>query len=166
MSEQNLSEDFSSKEAQDRLESVGITLDKKERSGVFMQVDQAPRVLSGLQEGLEVMPLTEALEKHPWVEDLRWTLVEEDKDEYTRRIAEAEDVNGYFIRALPGAKVDIPVEACLYMREQDSTQKVHNILIAEEDSEINIISGCASDPHAVSGMHIGVSEFFVRRVRR
>ncbi|MHC1625231.1 MAG: SufD family Fe-S cluster assembly protein, partial [Methermicoccaceae archaeon] len=147
----------------ERLESVGITLNENERSGVFMQVDQSPEVISKARDGVEVMPLSQAMEKYPWVAELRWSLVDRDKDEYTKMADSSEGVEGYFIRALPGAKVEIPVEACLYLKTAGHIQKVHNILIAEEGSELNVISGCASHPGVISGMHVGVSEFFVRK---
>jgi hypothetical protein len=64
---------------------------------------------------------------------------------------------------MPGAKVEVPVEACLYLRKLGWKQKVHNIVIAEEGSELNIISGCASHPGVTSGMHVGISEFYVKK---
>jgi Fe-S cluster assembly scaffold protein SufB len=40
---------------------------------------------------------------------------------------------------------------------------VHNLIIAEEDSELHIISGCATSPHLKKGIHVGISEFFVKK---
>jgi Fe-S cluster assembly scaffold protein SufB len=36
-------------------------------------------------------------------------------------------------------------------------------VIAEEGSELHIITGCATSPHLVSGLHVGVSEFYVQK---
>ena len=44
---------------------------------------------------------------------------------------------------------------------EDQLQRVHNVIIMEEGSELNIISGCASDPTVENGVHIGISEFFI-----
>jgi hypothetical protein len=148
--------------AKDRLESVGIILNPEKRSGMFLQVDQSTALASPLYEGVEVMSIRDALKKYEWVSDLMWSLVKREQDEYTRE-ADSEDVNGYFIRAMPGAKIEMPVEACLYLKTLGHKQKVHNIIIAEEGSELNIISGCTSHPGVVSGMHIGISEFFVKK---
>ena len=148
--------------AKDRLESVGIILNPEKRSGMFLQVDQSTAFASPLYEGVEVMSIRDALKKYEWVSDLMWSLVERKQDEYTRE-ADSEDVNGYFIRAMPGAKIEMPVEACLYLKTLGHKQRVHNIIIAEEGSELNIISGCTSHPGVVSGMHIGISEFFVKK---
>jgi Fe-S cluster assembly scaffold protein SufB len=142
----------------ERARSVGVEFDSSKRSASFLQVDQEARAYRWL-EGIEVMSIKEAIEKYDWVKDYMWKIVSRDKDEYTK-IA-AEDFNGYFIRALPDCKIDIPVEACLYLKRVKA-QKVYNLVVAEEGSELNIISGCTSHPSSV-GMHIGVSEFFVKK---
>jgi len=85
-----------------------------------------------------------------------------DADKYTAQ-AELCFQNGYFIRSLPGQRVAAPVQACLYMRHQGGAQNVHNLIIAEEGSELNIITGCATAPKLTSGLHIGISEFYVKR---
>ncbi len=154
--------EFESEEVRKRLESVGIELDPKERSATFVQVDQEVKLSKSFFEGVEVMSIKAALEKYDWLEDYFWKAVRKDQDEFTRE-ADSEDVNGYFIRALPNAKVEIPVEACLYLRTKGHKQRVHNIIIAEENSELNIISGCTSHPGVMVGLHIGISEFFVKK---
>ena len=40
---------------------------------------------------------------------------------------------------------------------------MHNIVVAEEGSELHIITGCATHPDLTSGLHIGVSEFYVKK---
>jgi Fe-S cluster assembly scaffold protein SufB len=149
-------------EVKKKLESVGIEFDPERRSASFLQIDQKIQHVARYLEGVEIMGIKQALEKYDWLKDYLWKAVKRDQDEYTK-MADVEDVNGYFIRALPGAKVAIPVEACLYLKTLGAKQKVHNIIIAEEDSEINIISGCASHPGVVSGMHVGISEFYVKK---
>jgi hypothetical protein len=77
--------------------------------------------------------------------------------------AETDLHNGYVIRALPGAKSIYPIQACLYMGKDGLQQNVHNIIIAEEGSELHIITGCTTAPHTKRGIHIGVSEFFIKK---
>ncbi|RLI79816.1 SufD family Fe-S cluster assembly protein [Archaeoglobales archaeon] len=149
-------------EVKSRLESVGIELDPSKRAASFVQVDQETATASSFLESVEVMSIKDALEKYEWLEDYYWKIVDRNQDDYTRE-ADSKDVNGYFIRSLPGKKVDIPVEACLYLKKAKSRQKVHNIIIAEEGSELNIISGCTSHPGVTSGMHLGISEFYVKK---
>jgi Fe-S cluster assembly scaffold protein SufB len=70
---------------------------------------------------------------------------------------------GYFIRSRPGATVTYPLQTCLYLAEDRSAQDVHNIVIAEEGSTLNILSGCASAPGVRSGLHVGISEIYVKK---
>ncbi len=138
--------------------NVGIEFNPEKRAASFLQVDQEAKVYGWL-EGIEVMSIRDAMKKYDWIRDYMWKIVSREKDEFTKMTAE--DFNGYFIRALPNCKVDIPVEACLYLKRVKA-QKVYNLVIAEEGSELNIISGCTSHKSSV-GMHIGVSEFFVKK---
>ncbi len=154
--------EFESGEVKKRLESVGIELNPQRRSATFVQVDQEVKLSKSFFEGVEIMSIRSAMEKYDWLEEYFWKAVRRDQDEYTKE-ADSEEVNGYFIRALPGVKVDFPVEACLYLMTRGHKQKVHNIIIAEEDSELNIISGCTSHPGVMAGLHIGISEFFVKK---
>lgn len=41
-------------------------------------------------------------------------------------------------------------------------QNVHNVIIAEENSELQIITGCARSKAVNRGLHIGVSEIYVK----
>jgi hypothetical protein len=108
------------------------------------------------------MPIKEALKQHNWVEDYYWKLVAVDTDKYTAR-ARLDLHNGYVIRALAGSKVVYPVQACLYLEKEGLSQNVHNIIIAEEGSELHIITGCATAAHLRRGLHVGISEFYVEK---
>jgi Fe-S cluster assembly scaffold protein SufB len=55
------------------------------------------------------------------------------------------------------------VQACLYLDKEGLQQNIHNIIIAEEDSELHIITGCSTSPHMRKGTHVGISEFFVKK---
>ena len=146
-----------------RMLEVGVTLDDTgQRAGTFVQMDRSVVHSSSSQEGMEVMAITEALKKYDWLEDYWWRAVSVDADKFTAR-TELELDNGYFIRALPGARAVHPVQACLYLAHRNMAQKVHNIIIAEENSELHIITGCVTSPMSASGLHIGVSEFYIKR---
>ena len=145
-----------------RLLNAGVDVSGRERSGSFIQVDRSVLHAAPTQEGVEVMSVRDALEAYPWVKDYMWKLVPVDQDKYTAR-AMLELHGGYFVRALPGAKTFFPVQACLYLKADNINQNVHNIVIAEEGSELHIITGCATDSPELRGLHIGVSEFYVKR---
>ncbi len=157
--------EITSLEAQDsqRMRAVGVDLaHTRPRAGTFVQVDNTPLQAVSNVEGLEIMDLGEALERYDWLHELRFSAVAKDKDEFTRAAAEAAP-HGYFIRALPGARIEHPVQACLYTRTEKEVQVVHNILIAEEGAELSIITGCATGTTVHSAKHIGISEFFIRK---
>jgi Fe-S cluster assembly scaffold protein SufB len=143
--------------------SAGIMLDDpSQRSGTYLQMNNTPVHFSTRQEGVEVMAVSQALEKYDWLGDYLWKAVAVDADKYTANV-ELNDNDGYFIRALPGQKTVYPVQACLYLEQAKTVQNVHNIIIAEEGSELHIITGCATATKNEPGLHIGVSEFFVKK---
>ncbi|MCK4487454.1 MAG: SufD family Fe-S cluster assembly protein [Desulfobacterales bacterium] len=141
---------------------AGIDAEETDRSGTFVQKDTAVLHAHSKQEGLEVIPIREALKQYNWVEDYYWKLVAVDTDKYTAR-AHLDLHNGYVIRALPGSKVVYPVQACLYLEKEGLSQNVHNIVIAEEGAELHVITGCAAAAHLRRGLHIGISEFYVKK---
>ncbi len=150
-------------QTKEKMLSAGVILDDiSQRSGTYLQLDNAPVHFSTKQEGVEVMAVSKALEKYDWLADYLWKAVAVDSDKYTANV-ELNENDGYFIRALPGQKTVFPVQACLYLEKSKLVQNVHNIIIAEEGSELHIITGCATASREEPGMHIGVSEFYVKR---
>ena len=141
---------------------AGIEPSESGRSGSFLLQDRSVVFSRVKSLGLELMSTTEALKQHEWLADYLWRAIPVDLDKYTSEV-ELDQMNGYFIRAKANSKVTIPVQACLFITTDKTGQKVHNIIIAEENSELHIITGC-SVAHAVkSALHLGVSEFYVKR---
>ncbi len=145
-----------------RMEKAGVDARSKERSGSFVQLDNSVVHRSVADKGVEVMGTREALDKYDWLQEYMWRTVDVDADKFTAAV-ELDHFNGYFIRALPGAKTVFPVQACLYIKQEGLAQRVHNIIIAEEGSELHIITGCTSDARLPAGLHLGVSEFYVKK---
>ncbi len=145
-----------------RMILAGVDAAEKDRSGTYVQKDTSVIHCRSKQEGLEVMPIKQALEELNWVEDYYWKLAGVDTDKYTAK-AQLDLHNGYVIRALPGSQVVCPVQACLYLEKDGLSQNVHNIIIAEEGSELHVITGCATAAHVRRGVHVGISEFFVKK---
>ena len=114
-----------------RMLLAGVDAGGKDRSGTYVQKDTEVLHISSMHEGLEIMPIKQALKECDWIKDYYWNLVSVDMDKYTAK-ARLDLHNGYVIRALPGSKVVYPVQACLYMDKEGSSQHVHNIIIAEE----------------------------------
>jgi len=149
--------------AKERMLEAGLILDDPDqRAGTFIQMDNAPVHSSVRQEGVEVMAVSQALEKYDWLSDYWWQAVAVDTDKYTASV-ELNQYNGYFIRTLPGYKTIYPVQACLYLAKARLAQNVHNIIIAEENSELHIITGCTTASNEEAGLHLGVSEFYIKK---
>ena len=127
---------------------VGVDTESEERAGSFLQMDQSNVFSSSISDSIELMNTGMALEKYSWLKDYMWNAVKPDADKYTAQTAlretEEDIYSGYFIRSLPGTKEVFPVQACMFIADQDVMQTAHNIIIAEENSELHLITGCAT----------------------
>lgn len=145
-----------------KLLNVGVDIAEAGRAGTFIQKDKSVIHCKTCQHGVEMMSITDAAKKYDWLKDYIWKSISPDKDQFTAQV-KSNLHNGYFIRTQPGAKIDHPLQSCLYIAKDNFSQNVHNIVIAEEGSELHIITGCATSPHISSGIHVGVSEFYVKK---
>ena len=145
--------------------TAGMEEDDKDRSGTFYHVDQSTvysKVNERFQGKIELMDTKTALQKYSWLEDYRWKLVDKNKDELTRKVAENWS-GGYFIRIMPGAEVTFPLQSCLLITKNNLEQRVHNIIIAEENSKAHIITSCVQHSNVPDATHLGVSEIYVKK---
>jgi uncharacterized protein len=154
-----------SADMQQRLLSAGVDVTEKERGGTYFQQDTSVVHCDYRQSDVEVLPIQKALKEFNWIGDYYWKLVAVDADKYTAS-AELNLHDGYFIRALPGSKSIYPIQACLYIDKPGLQQNVHNIIVAEEGSELHVITGCTTASHLKKGLHVGVSEFFIKKNAR
>ncbi|RLG57692.1 MAG: SufD family Fe-S cluster assembly protein [Hadesarchaea archaeon] len=153
------------KDITQRALSVGVSVDEKERSGTYFQIDKSAvfkRIKKAFEGKAEVMSTKDALKKYRWAEDYWWRLVNADADKYTSLVDQKWD-QGYFIRIFEGQKIELPLQACLFVSRENFNQNVHNLIIAEPDSEAQIITGCTVHPNVHRGLHVGVSEFYVKK---
>ncbi|WP_373499062.1 SufD family Fe-S cluster assembly protein [Desulfococcus sp.] len=141
---------------------VGIDPLERDRIGTFIQKDRTVVHCMSHQAGVEMMGISQAMAAHPWLSEYAWKSISPDLDPFTRS-AKAHPHEGYFIRVLPGVRAAHPVQSCLYIEKNGFSQNVHNIVIAEEGSRVHVITGCATAPHLESGLHVGVSEFYVKK---
>ncbi len=144
---------------------AGVDADETFRSGSYFQVDHTPiyrKVQEAYNGQLEIMSTSEALEKYEWVQDLWWSAVPVDQDKFTAK-AELEQTGGYFIHVFAGQKIEKPIQACLLLAESNVSQNVHNLIVIDEGAEAQIITGCTVKNDAAQGIHMGISEFFIRK---
>lgn len=143
---------------------VGVLPEQESRSATFFQIDHSVifKAVQEIFEGkIEMMSAKEALEKYDWLKDYWWKVISVDADKYTA-LAELAWDQGYFIRILEDQKATIPLQACLFISTDNLNQNVHNIIIAEPGSEAQIITGCTLHPSVQRGLHVGITEFYVK----
>lgn len=148
-----------------RAYEVGVDLSRKDAAGSFFQVDHSVllrAIQKKFEKDVELMTIDEAIEKYDWVEELMWNLISPYKDKYTAFVAKNRK-GGYFIRVLEGRHVYIPLQACLLLYSPSIMQCIHNLIIAEEGSEAHIVTGCTHHVKSVRGLHLGMTEIYVRR---
>jgi Fe-S cluster assembly scaffold protein SufB len=151
-----------SEDDKEQLLMAGVDADEVGRSGSFLHVDHGMAYEKTLREGVEIMDIKEAMEKVPDIDDYLWKLVDKDKDEFTKK-ADTDLQGGYFVRVKKGVKLEEPVQSCLFIKHNKAGQAVHNIVIVEEDAELHLITGCSVSRSLESGIHIGVSEFYIKK---
>lgn len=145
-------------------QKAGLELQDKNRSGTYIHVDQetiTSKVNEAYEGKLELMDIKAALKKYPWLEEYRWKLVDKNKDEYTKKVAK-DFSGGYFMRIKKGAEIAFPLQSCLLITKRNLEQRVHNIIIAEEDSKVHIITSCVQHSTVPNASHLGVSEIYVK----
>ncbi len=176
MSDLNLKDyDFSGEEAaviedlrtldpadKQQLLMAGVDVEEHNRSGSFLHLNHSKVHCKSVNPGVEILDIKTALELYDGLPEYWWKLVDPNKDEYTRSAYENLH-GGYFIRSKKGVKVEEPVQSCLFIKGNKVGQNVHNIVIVEEDSEMHIITGCATSHESHGAAHLGISEFYVKK---
>jgi Fe-S cluster assembly scaffold protein SufB len=144
---------------------AGLEVNEEKRSGTLLHVDQNmiySKVNEFFKGKLEMLDTKDALRKYPWLSDYMWKLVDPEKDEYTKKVAE-DFSGGYFIRIFQNQEVTFPLQSCLMITKRELEQRVHNIIIAEEGAKANIITSCVQNLAAGNASHLGISEFYIQK---
>ncbi len=144
--------------------NVGVDPFKRDQLNTFFQVDHDlifKTIQKKLEGDVELMKIHEALEKYEWVKELYWKIKSPYEDKYTAFVARNEK-SGYFLRILEDRKIHLPIQACFLMYSPNIVQSIHNIIVAEEGSEAYIITGCTNYSKTVKGLHLGVTEIYVK----
>ena len=123
------------KKTQKTILKVGVDANSEERAGSFVQMDQSNIFSHSISDSIELMNLGVALDKHSWLKDYLWKAVKPDVDKYTAQCA---------------------------LMEAENEATAHNIVIAEENSELHLITGCATGDDISSALHVGVSEIYIK----
>ncbi len=158
-------------EMQKIMASVGLEVNA-EKSGIYLQEGNSVDLCVSKLEGVELLPIQDALKKYDGTEgkfnlqDYLWKAVPADKDQFTADVALQDITQGYFIYVRKGVKTTFPLQSCLFVDLPGLKQVAHNIIIAEEGAELDIITGCTTHKTALKAIHLGVSEFYVKKNAR
>jgi Fe-S cluster assembly scaffold protein SufB len=150
------------------METVGLEV-KESADLLYLQKGNSPNLCISKTTGIDLMPIQEAIKKFDGkdgrlnIMDYLWKAVPPDKDKYTAEAALREITQGYFIYVHKGARTTFPIQSCLFIDLPGMKQVVHNIIIAEEDSQIDLITGCTAHRGVKKALHLGVSEFYLKK---
>lgn len=146
----------------DAISETGIFFDRDNRSGAFFLQDASSIFSGSRNDAMELMPIADALKKYDWLrEKYYWKAVDPDFDEVTRQCASQKEPQGYFVRIRKGARILLPCQAAIFMASENRSQMVHNVVVLEEDSQLQMITGCVSGHSVYSGVHLSIDEQFV-----
>ena len=141
------------------LASSGMDFSEGARSASFLQQDNKVLFYRSLSDGVDIMNIDEALRVHPEIKNKFFGSAFAELNENCPSDTEG----GYFIRVKKGMSVQLPIQACLFIKNREFEQKVHNIVIVEEGASAYLITGCAVSNASRGSSHLGVSEFFVQK---
>ena len=149
------------------LSDVGISIENSSRAGTYILKDYQHLLTPTMTEGLEVLPISTALEKYDWLrEKYYFNLIKADQDEVTKYCAEQEVPFGYYIHVDKGVKITNAYQAGFFMTCSQMAQAVHNIVVVEEDAKLNLITGCGIASGIGSVKHYAISEHYIGKNAR
>ncbi|MCG3223194.1 MAG: hypothetical protein H7647_01920, partial [Candidatus Heimdallarchaeota archaeon] len=97
------------------LAEVGMLMDENNRSGTYLCYGHCGFVTTQFVEGLECIPIAEALEKYLWLKEKYWFKAIKRNEDKTVEAISNSIPRGFFIRVKKGYKVKKPFQAALYM---------------------------------------------------
>lgn len=148
------------------MKTVGVRFDTHRKPGKFVLYDASVLTLPSTINGLEIMPLREALLKEP---DLKkryyFRAVKMDEDDFTKAVG-AKGSNGYFVRVRKQVVVEEPLHAAMFLRTEGGCMCLHNIVVLEEGASLHLLTGCTAASSVEKGLHVAVSEYYVGKGAR
>ncbi|MCX8188662.1 MAG: SufD family Fe-S cluster assembly protein [Nitrososphaeria archaeon] len=144
-----------------RLKSFGIDLGDTSKSSGYLQIDNNLVYKKKLYPNVEILSLKEALNDSYFVENYFWNLIDVGQDKFTAA-AQLYGQGGYVIVSKENSVTEIPVQTCLFIKDTEVFQAPHNIVVAEPNSVLHVVTGCAAMPETV-GLHAGITEFYVKK---
>ena len=154
--------DYLQQDDKEMLRQVGVDMNSHPEAGKFLLYDHREYLMLPRIDGVEILPLREALELYPEVkEKYYFGAVNKNLDTFTQKVHQQEDIAGYFIRVKKGVKLGAPIHAGLFMHRERNSMYLHNIVVLEEGAKLHLITGCTSGKTTRKGLHVAISEHYV-----
>ena len=102
---------------EETITSSGIDLSGSTRSASFMQRDDFVLLAQSFSDAADVMCMRAALEKSPEAREHFGKAFKKLGREYEKNIE-----GGYFIRVRKGKTIEMPIQACLFLKTRNFTQ--------------------------------------------
>ena len=155
------------REDAEALAGAGIILNESSRSGTMVVRNHQPVCLTYNRDKFEMFPISAALERYDWLrEKYYFKAVPADYDEAVKSCAEQKKPLGFFIHVKKGADVTLPCQAAMYMASENVAQLVHNVVVLEDDSHLELITGCMTHHSVNTGLHLAVEEHYIGKNAR
>ncbi|MEM1986318.1 MAG: SufD family Fe-S cluster assembly protein [Nitrososphaeria archaeon] len=145
----------------ERVKSIGLDLGGTSKSSGYLQIDHDIVYKKKLYPNVEILSLNEALSDEHFVREYFWNLIDVGQDKFTAA-AQLYGKGGYVIISKENSITEIPVQTCLFIKSTDVFQAPHNVIVAEPNSVLHVVTGCAAMPETV-GLHAGITEFYVKK---
>ncbi len=133
---------------------MDVTNVLKEKAGSFLQVDESAYVefvSEKFRDFIEIRPIEEV--------DVEIGRLFKEKDEYVKKAIKKRK-GGYYIRVKEGAKVPIPIQTCLVMKNSKE-QIPWNFIEVEKNAEVTVYTGCTGAALLGEALHLGVTEMLL-----
>jgi len=144
------------------LSEVGLLWGSDERSATMVVRDYDPICLQNGSKEFEMLPIAAALDRYGWLrEKYYFKAVPADYDKAVAKCAAREKPLGFFIYVKRGANVTLPCQTAMYMASENVAQMLHNIVILEDNSSLELITGCMTRHSVNKGLHLSVEEHYI-----
>lgn len=144
------------------LQEIGYSPEHMQ-AGTCVIVDNDVRRISVFDDGVEILPISVALRRYPWVQDLMFNLISPDLNDLVREFAQStEERVGHFVWVHEGAKISNPVQCFTLLETPQARQFVHNVTVVDKNASVTMLSGSAVPPQVHTGHHVSISETYVR----
>lgn len=144
------------------LASVGVLLGNENRSATMVVRNNDIVCHETNTDQFEMLPISIALKKYNWLrEKYYFNAIPADYDEVARKCATQKEQVGYFIYVKEGVNVKLPCQAAMYMVSENLEQVIHNIIVLEDNSSLQLVAGCTTHSSVSKGTHYAVEENYI-----